>query len=177
MFFQKYLTWQGFLDNYNKDENVNNQLYYELYDYGKLKLFGVLLNKLVLFFVLLTVLLFISQILFLSRSYVGSLVLFLLFDILIDETFICTPLCELLDKCVGEIPSLKFNVSFSIQLNDGLIDFGEEVVVKDDKEEDKKEEVGKEADKESDKEFVEEVVVEEVNEQVVEKDDKKVDNE
>ena len=145
MFFEKYLTWQGFLDNYNKDENVNNELYYEFYDYGKMKLFGVLINKVVLFFALLTVLLFISQILFLSRSYVGSLVLFLLFDILIDETFICTPLCELLDKCVGEIPSLKLNVSFSIELNDGINNFEE------DDELDNEVEVGKEDDNEADK--------------------------
>lgn len=162
MFFEKYLTWQGFLDNYNKDENVNNELYYEFYDYGKMKLFGVLINKVVLFFALLTVLLFISQILFLSRSYVGSLVLFLLFDILIDETFICTPLCELLDKCVGEIPSLKLNVSFSIELNDGINNFEE------DDELDNEVEVGKEDDNEADKEV--EVVKETVKEDVKEDD-------
>ena len=117
MLFEKNLCWQGFLDNYSKDENVNNELYYEFYDYGKMKLFGVLFNKIFLFFGLLTILLFISQILFLSKSYLGTLVLFLLFDIFVDETFICIPLCKLLDKSVSEIPSLKLNLSFSIELN------------------------------------------------------------
>ena len=147
MLFEKNLCWQGFLDNYHKDENVNNELYYEFYDYGKMKLFGVLFNKIFLFFSLLTILLFISQILFLSKSYVGTLVLFLLFDIFVDETFVCIPLCKVLDKSVSEIPSLKLNFSFSIQLNK---EDNEDAVAEKDAEEDAEEDADIEEIKEVD---------------------------
>jgi len=118
-YFENNFTWQGFLDSYDNETNtieLYNDEPYCTYDIGKTKLFVLVLNKLSLFFGLLTLLLFLAEITHIKKSYVGLAVLFLLFDIFIDETTVCIPLCKLLDNLEKGVPSIKIDISFSIEI-------------------------------------------------------------
>jgi hypothetical protein len=81
----------------------------------------VAMNKCFLFFSLTILLIIVSQSMFihLSKQWIRCLVLFLFFDIFIDETVICIPLCKLLDTIVSEDSSyFKMNMSLCIEMTD-----------------------------------------------------------
>jgi hypothetical protein len=126
-----YLTWDGFLQQYKEDkqtiEEQKNQetefteKYCCVYNYGKIQLLLVVLNKLTLFFGLFGLVLFLRRFIYLSRLFLHTFILFLFFDIFIDETTICIPLCDYINNMMLDEDAssyLKLNVSLSIELTD-----------------------------------------------------------
>jgi gamma-glutamylcysteine synthetase len=78
----------------------------------------VLLNKFILFIGLTILGILILQSMYMSKQWIRSLVLFLLFDIFIDETTVCTHLCQFLDIMMKDVSYFKMNMSLSIEITD-----------------------------------------------------------
>ena len=129
---KKYLTWDDFLKEYQDEKFENNCGY--CYSYGKTKLLLVILNKFILFLFIFSLVLFFVKNIYIQRSVLNIFILFLLFDIFIDETTFCIPICDILDKLYSECEVINLsNAKINISLT---IDFTDNVVEEDKKEED-----------------------------------------
>jgi len=117
MNFENYLTWQGVLDICNeKIDETETEEY--IYPQGKCLILMVLFNKCLLFFTLTIFGILVLHSMYVSKQWLRSLVLLLLFDIFIDETIICTPLCRFLDAMKTDMSYLKMNMSLCIEITD-----------------------------------------------------------
>ena len=122
---KKYLTWDDFLKEYQDEKFENNCGYY--YSYGKTKLLLVILNKFILFLYVFSLVLFFVKNIYIQRSVLNIFILFLLFDIFIDETTFCIPICDILDKLYSEcevisLSSAKINISLKIDFTGNVDD-------------------------------------------------------
>jgi uncharacterized membrane protein YcgQ (UPF0703/DUF1980 family) len=132
--YRNYLTWEGFLKEYTqknltkeeerKEEDEFTQKFGAVYNYGKIKLLLVILNKITLFVGLCMLVLFFTRFIYLTRLFLHTCILFFFLDIFIDETIICIPFCDFINSINNSSDSesgssyLNLNVSLSIELSD-----------------------------------------------------------
>lgn len=130
--FRKYLTWDGFLFKYKCDQqefrqiNELNENNIYKYEYGKTLLLLVILNKFILFLFLFSLVLFFVKNIYIQRSVLNIFILFLLFDIFIDETTFCIPLCDIFNQIYNNESicwsSAKINISLKIDFTGNVDD-------------------------------------------------------
>jgi hypothetical protein len=129
--FRKYLTWEGFLKEYNENKITEEekekkefefvQKFDSFYKYGKIQLLLVILNKFLLFFGIISSVLFLTKFFYVSKIFLSTITIFLFFDIFIDEKTICIPICDFFNNIIIDDENnscFKFNFSLSIELSD-----------------------------------------------------------
>jgi len=122
--FETYFTWQGYLDHYKYSEQKEQKEEEEsLYENGKTGLLYVIANKGFLFIILTILVVFLARAMYFSRTFVHTALLFLFFDIFVDEYSVCIPLCQLLDSMCETVVSetgslLKIKISLEIEVDE-----------------------------------------------------------
>jgi hypothetical protein len=119
--FETYFTWQGYLDHYKYSEQKEEEE--SLYENGKTGLLYVIANKGFLFIILTILVVFLARAMYFSRTFVHTALLFLFFDIFVDEYSVCIPLCQLLDSMCETVVSetgslLKIKISLEIEVDE-----------------------------------------------------------
>jgi len=124
--FETYFTWQGYLDHYKyseQKEQKEEEPSESLYENGKTGLLYVIANKGFLFIILTILVVFLARAMYFSRTFVHTVLLFLFFDIFVDEYSVCIPLCQLLDSMSETVVSetgslLKIKISLEIEVDE-----------------------------------------------------------